>query len=170
MRSLVILCFLSLSIQSIGQDWTDKTRVLPDDLRQVPVAIYVMHGPNPNYPELAVKEDRNGYKYVWRHSTTIFSPDKELEVIQAGSYIWYSEKGWMKNVDYNKRKFAKQFNCPKGILKPGVHYTFEKNYRWGNDLYGGDALWYVIAEDEEGRIYKGIGLLETESEVFNNEK
>jgi hypothetical protein len=127
--------------------------------------MYIMHGPNPNYPELAKKDDRKGFKYVWRHSTTVYSPNMELEVIEAGSYIWFSENGWMKNVNYKKREFAKQFNCQRGLLRAGEHYSFQENYRWGNDLYGGDALWYVLAKDKDGTIYKGIGLLETEAEV-----
>ncbi len=151
--------------QIFAQDWTDRTRALPDDLRKVPVAIYIMHGPNPNYAELAGEDDRKGFKYVWKHSTSVISLEKDLEVFQAGSYIWYNEEGWKKNVDYNKKKFSKSFNCQRGKLKAGETYTFHKNYRWGNNLYGGDALWYVLAKDQEGNIYKGIGLLETEGEL-----
>jgi len=165
MRSILIIILLTLGGQLASQDWTDKTRVLPDELRKVPVAMYIIHGPNPNYPEIAGKDDRKGFKYVWRHSTTVYSPDKDLEVIQAGSFIWFNEEGWKKNVDYNRKKFAKQFNCPKGRIKAGQEYIFEKNYRWGNNLYGGDALWYVLAKDEDGNVYKGMGLLETEGEL-----
>lgn len=130
MRLTSIIFFLLLAFQLTGQDWSDRTRVLPDDLRKVSVAIYIIHGPNPNYPEIASKSDRKGFKYVWKHSTTIYSPHKNLEVIQAGSYIWYNEEGWKKNVDFDRKKFAKQFNCPKGRIKAGEQYTFEKNYRW----------------------------------------
>lgn len=165
MKSISFLLFFFVSHISVGQDWTNKNRVLPDELREIPVAIYIMHDPNPNYPELATESDQTEFKYIWKHSTTIMSPDKNLEVIRAGSFIWYNEDGWKKNVDYNKRKFAKQFNCPKGRLIAGERYTFEKNYRYGNQLYGGDALWYIIAKDENGTIYKGMALLETEAVV-----
>lgn len=168
MRYTFLLVTIFLSHILTAQDWTDKTRVLPDELCKVPVALYIIHGPNPNYPEAADKNDRKGFKYVWRHSTSVMAPDKDLTVIQAGSFIWYSEEGWKKNVDYDRKLFAKRFKCPKGKIEAGKTYTFEKNYRWGNDLYGGDALWYVLAEDEEGNLYKGIGLLETESELIKN--
>lgn len=92
---------------------------------------------------------------------------KDLTVIKAGSFIWYDESGWKENVMYNKKDFSKQFECPKGKIKAGECYTFEKNYRWGSNLYGGDALWYVLAKDEDGNIYKGMAILETESEHKN---
>ena len=164
MRSFLVIAIITLASQLSAQDWSDKTRVLPDELRKVPIALYIIHVPNPNYPELASQKDSKGFQYVWKHSTKVYSPDKDLQVIQAGSYIWYNEEGWKKNVDFNRNKFAKLFKCPKGKIKAGVHYTFEKNYRWGNNLYGGDAMWYVLAKDDEGNIYKGIGLLETEGE------
>lgn len=150
---------------SQNTDWTDKTRVLPDILRKVPEEIFLKHSPNPNYPEETTAADKTTFKYIWRHTTSVTALDLELVVKSAGSYIWFSEEGWQKNVFYDRKKFAKQFNCPKGILKPGHTYTFETNYRWGNKLYGGDALWYVLAEDKEGRLYKGISILETEAEL-----
>ncbi|MEO0898813.1 MAG: hypothetical protein AAFY71_20540 [Bacteroidota bacterium] len=167
MRTFVISLLLISGFQLWSQDqaWTNKKRVLPDVLRKVPEAILIRHLPNPNYPEPATPEDKTEYAYVWKHSTSITAVDQELTVKYAGSYIWYSEEGWKKNVFYNKKKFAKQFNCPKGVLKKGVTYTFEKNYRYGNQPYGGDALWYVIAEDKEGNIYKGMSILETEAEI-----
>lgn len=166
MKLSLLILTLFLCFNLFGQDWSDKTRVLPDELRKVPVSIYIQHNPNPNYPEVA--ESNKDYKYVWKHSTSITSPNKELKVISAGSFIWYNEEGWKKNVDYNRRTFSKRFNCPKGILKVGETYTFNENYRFGNNLYGGDALWYIIAEDDNGNTYKGMAILETESELLNN--
>ena len=29
----------------------------------------------------------------------------------------------------------------------------------------GDALWYILARDRQGRLYKGMGLIETEADV-----
>lgn len=167
MKHLLFALLMITGLQAWSQNpaWSNKSRVLPDVLRKVPEALFIKHNPNPNYPEETVPEDKSEFTYVWRHATSVTSPDLTLTVKFAGSYIWYNEDGWKKNVFYNKRQFAKKFNCPKGILVEGVTYTFEKNYRWGNQPYGGDALWYVIAEDEEGNIYKGMSILETESEI-----
>ncbi len=167
-RLIFILPFF-IDCQLSGQEaWTDKTRALPDMLRKVPVALYIEHGPNPNYPEVNDTGIRSDSKYVWKHSTTVCSPKKDLKVIRAGSFIWYDETGWKENVKHKRMDFADRFECPKGSLSQGSCYTFEKNYRWGSTLYGGDALWYVLAEDKEGNVYKGMALLETESELLND--
>lgn len=168
MKSIFLIATLIFGVQSWSQEavWSNKSRVLPDALRKVPEAITIKHNPNPNYPEKTTEADKSDYQYVWRHATSITALEQDLTVKYAGSYIWYNEEGWKKNVFYDKKKFAKRFNCPKGVLKKGITYTFEKNYRWGNQTYGGDALWYVIAEDEEGNLYKGMSILETESEII----
>lgn len=167
MKYLLSFLCLIVCIPLKTQDvvWTDKTRILPDALRQIPEMIFVRHSPNPNYPESTTPEDKSNYKYVWRHSTSVVSPEMTLRVKYAGSYIWYNEEGWKKNVLLDRKKFAKRFNCPKGVLEQGITYTFQKNYRWGDHLYGGDALWYIIAEDESGNLYRGIAILETEAEI-----
>jgi len=82
----------------------------------------------------------------------------DLGVIGAGSYIWYSAAGWQANVKLAKKEFAQRFNCKGGILEKGKRYTFEKNYRYGDQLYGGDALWYVLAKDKEEKVHKGMAL------------
>ena len=165
--NLIVSLFCLLSFQMCGQDtWSDKTRVLPNALRKIPVALYIQHSPNPNYPEINKTGRRSDMKYVWKHKTTVCSPMMDLEVIKAGSFIWYDETGWKENVSYSKKDFAKRFQCKKGELKMTQCYTFEENYRWGTNLYGGDALWYVLAKDGSGKIYKGIGLIETESELI----
>ena len=167
-RFSLFICLLPIFSIGAQEVWTDKSRALPDDLRKLPEALYIMHDPNPNYPERTIAADETNAKYVWRHSTSVFSPDKDLQVIKAGSFIWYSAEGWKTNIVYSRRDFAKRFNCPNGQILKGVTYTFEKNYRYGDQLYGGDALWYVIAKDSSGTIYKGMGLIETESELNSN--
>ena len=168
---LYILVLLLSSYQLSSQEvWPDKTRVLPEALRKIPIALYIQHSPNPNYPEPNDTGDNPDQKYVWKHATTVCSPTQELTVIKAGSFIWYDTTGWKENVQYSKKGFKKRFECDKGILQAGECYTFQKNYRWGSNPYGGDALWYVLAKDEKGTIYKGIGLIETESEIINNSK
>ena len=163
----VFYFFLLAGCQTQAQEaWTDRTRVLPDLLRKVPVALYIQHTPNPNYPELNDTGDQKEQKYVWKHATTVCSPLKHLQVVKAGSFIWYDETGWKENVQYSRKEFQKRFECPKGKIAAGACFTFEKNYRWGSQLYGGDALWYVLAKDEDGQLYKGIGLIETESELI----
>jgi hypothetical protein len=53
-RVLLILFLISSQVllSNAQEVWTDKNRILPDILRQVPVALYIQHSPNPNYPEI----------------------------------------------------------------------------------------------------------------------
>ena len=164
--TLLITLFAVQTMFAQESAWTNKRRVLPDALRKVPEAIFIKHTPNPNYPEASTPADKTKSAYIWKHSTSVLSPDMELEVVKAGSFIWYDETGWKENVQLTNKDFAKRFKCPKGLLKAGTEYTFVKNYRYGNNLYGGDALWYVIAKDKNGKLYKGMSILETESELL----
>ena len=168
MKKLIILFTILIFASPLFAQkggWTDHTRILPDTLRKVPVAITIYHSPNPNYPVLNDTKGEFEGKYVWKHSTFVRSETEDLEVISMGSFIWFSEKGWLTNVQYDKTDFAEKLNCKDGILRKGKTYIFKKNYRFGDGLYGGDALWYVLAKDKNGKIYKGIGLIETEGEL-----
>ncbi|MBO0358852.1 hypothetical protein J0X19_12920 [Hymenobacter sp. BT186] len=145
--------------------WPDHSRVLPDKLRQVPVGITLWHTPNPIYPEPNPQQPGG---YVWKHSTMVRSEVGELEVVECGSFIWYSAEGWKANLRETPAEFAELFNCPGAQLRAGQTYTFQKNYRYADNaqsLYGGDALWYILAKDKTGKLYKGIGLIETEAKV-----
>ena len=165
MRSLIILFITFLISTCTYSQWTNKTRILPDELRKIPETIFIRHSPNPVYPEQTISSDQSEYKYVWRHSTSVTSITKEHSVVRAGSYIWYNEEGWKQNVILSKKDFQKKFKCRKGKLKKGITYTYEQNYRWGHNTFGGDALWYVLAEDDSGKLYKAISIIETESET-----
>lgn len=145
--------------------WSDHTRALPDKLRRVPVGLSLGHTPNPNYPE--PDPGRPG-GFVWKHQTTVRAEVADLEIVECGSFIWYSAAGWQQNMRQTPAEFAELFGCPGGRLRQGRDYTFARNYRYADNarqLYGGDALWYILARDRQGRLYKGTGLIETEADV-----
>lgn len=143
--------------------WSDRRRVLPDKLRQVPEGLTLWHSPNPSYP--APNPERPG-QFVWRHGTAVRAEVSDLQVLECGSFVWYSEAGWQANRLLSPAEFAAAFNCPGGRLRRGRRYTFADNNRYAPNaaqLYGGDALWYVLATDAAGKVYRGLGLLETEA-------
>lgn len=164
---ILSIALLNITICNAQKGWTNKTRILPDSLRLITVGITIYHSPNPNYPELNDTVGVNKSKYVWKHGTYVRSESQDLEIIKAGSFIWYSENGWYENIEFDKSTFAEKFNCKNGVLKKGKTYCFKNNNRYGDNLYGGDALWYVIAKDKNNNIYKGIGLLETEAKILS---
>ncbi len=151
-------CYTLTNAQSV---WSNKSRVLPDKLRELPVGILMWHNPNPCYPELI-----DG-TYYWKHTTSATTINKELKVIECGSFIWYNENGWQANMNFSPEEFAEAFNCPKALLKNKQTFTYQKNWRYGKQAYGGDALWYIIAIDSNGKRYKGYAIIETESTVLN---
>ena len=165
-KTIILLSTLFISSLSFAQKgWSDHTRILPDTLRKVPVGITLFHNNNPCYPILNDTKGEYDGKYVWKHSTFVRSEMEDLEVVSMGSFIWYSEEGWFTNVQYSKADIIEKLNCKDGILRKGKTYIFKKNYRFGDDLYGGDALWYILAKDKNGKIYKGTGLIETEGQL-----
>lgn len=164
--SLIVFSLLSMFNNGYAQKvWTDHSRLLPDRLRGLPTVIEIYHDPSPVYPEL--NSDTAGYpgKYVWKHSTRVKSSRADLVVVAAGSYIWFPVKGWIPNIELNREGFANRFDCKDGILKKEVTYSFIKNYRFGDNIYAGDALWFVLAKDRNGKLYKGMALVETEGRV-----
>ncbi len=162
MRKTTLIIILLHACRLFAQDvWTDRARLLPDRLRNIPSGIQIWHSPTPVYPEINADTAYSG-KYIWKHSTRVNSEAGDLEVIAAGSYIWWKDRGWTENVQLDKEGFANRFLCKGGILKSGRSYTFMQNYRHGDAIYPGDALWFVLAKDKTGRIYKGIALVETE--------
>lgn len=86
-------------------------------------------------------------------------------MVECGSFIWYDESGWHANMQYTADEFSKAFQCPGAKLKKDKTFTYTKNIRFGRQAYGGDALWYIIAKDNNGKLYKGLALVETESHI-----
>ncbi|MGF1925990.1 MAG: hypothetical protein ACQUHE_17580, partial [Bacteroidia bacterium] len=96
---LLILSILFTTTELFCQEvWSDRSRILPDQLRNLPTAIRLSHSPTPVYPE--VNKDTVNFpgKYVWKHSTSAASFLKHLTVVNAGSYIWINNKGWISNI------------------------------------------------------------------------
>lgn len=155
----MLLLFItgSLTAQST---WTNKNRLMPDKLRELPVGIIMSHDPNPVYPVKVADT------FYWKHNTKATAIYKDLTIVECGSYIWYDATGWHANMQYTPKDFERAFNCPNGMLKLNQTYTYSKNWRWGLKAYGGDALWYIIAKDKNGKLYKGTALIETEATVL----
>jgi polyisoprenoid-binding protein YceI len=141
-----------------GTDTTDTepNRLLPKKLRGLPVGLIGGHDPNPTP---AVFEDG---MYVWKHNTSITSVAGDLKLIEYGSFVW-TDNDWYLRVSMTPEEFAQTYNCPGAVLKAGVTYVDPASWRREEALSGGDAMWYYIAEDKNGKRYKGTALIETEA-------
>jgi hypothetical protein len=67
---------------------------------------------------------------------------------------------------HEPRRVRGRIQVPRRPAAQRPPYTYANNNRYApnaQQLYGGDALWYVLAKDQNGKVYRGLGLLETES-------
>ena len=172
MRTFLLLCGLLLAggpaahAQPAPAAWTDHTRVLPEKLRGIATGLSLTHTPTLVYPQ---PDPRQPGHYRWHHATTIRAEVADLEIVEAGSFVWYSTDGWQPNLRQTPAQFAALFGCPGGLLRQGRAFTFADNDRTApsaDQLYPGDALWYVLARNPRtGQLYKGLGLVETEGQL-----
>ena len=137
-------------------DDTETDRLLPKLLRGLPVGLVGAHDPN---PVNAVFEDS---MYVWKHNTTIRSVVGDVKLIEFGSFVW-TDAGWYHRLADTPGQFALHYTCPNAEIKAGVVYTDPASWRRQETLTGGDALWYYIVEDGQGKRWKGTALVETEA-------
>ncbi|MEN1784939.1 MAG: hypothetical protein AAGF77_07325 [Bacteroidota bacterium] len=164
MRRLLLFGFSLLVVTTKAQEaWTNKNRILPDRLRGIPTALRLTHDPNPNYPER--NPEPNGPTYLWDHTTCITPLHADLEIVEVGSFIWSATKGWIPNMKLNKKAFKRRFRTDSTQLVQNETYCYPKNLRSGNTLFAGDALWFVLAKDKQGQLFKGIGIIETEGKL-----
>lgn len=141
----------------------EPNRLLPEKLRGIDYGIQGSHFPNPTYAML-----ENGM-YVWKHDTSVKATAEDLQIFEYGSYV-YTDKGWYLRVTYDSKMFAETYKCKGGILKKGVTYTDPTSWRKSDKLFGGDAMWFYIAKNKAGKLFKGTALIETEAKLITENK
>ena len=158
---LFILCS-AFSVNSNSLQ-SEPNRLLPEKLRNIDYGIIGSHYPNPTYASF---EDG---MYVWKHDTSVKSNAEDLEMVEYGSYV-YTDKGWYLRVTYDKKMFVETYNCKNGILKKGKTYIDPTSWRRSEALISGDAMWFYIAKNKAGKLFKGTALVETEAKLVSENK
>jgi polyisoprenoid-binding protein YceI len=168
--SVLLICLTSLhSCKTNSTDAKDSKsqidtlvnesgRLLPRKLRGIPFGITAAHTPNPCYAEF-----ENG-KYVWKHNTTVLV-NQDMQLVEYGSFV-YTTKGWYLRVSYTAKDFDEHYGTKEGMLKKDVIYADPTSWRMSDSLFAGDAIWYYIAKDVNGKLYKGIAPIETEGQTL----
>lgn len=162
MKKSILLLSCLLAMQTLSAQSAPETAPLPKKLAELPQRLQVAHFPSPVFA--STDPDEPG-TYFWKHNSTIFSPTEEATIVEGGAYIYYNDQ-WNLRVSMSAKEFAKLFGVPKGIMKAGQPYTFVDNWRRDTRLYGGWAMWYVIAEMPSGERICGIGKLDTVGERY----
>jgi polyisoprenoid-binding protein YceI len=157
--TLGILFILNSAVASNhDRQQPEPDRLLPEKLRKIDYGIIGSHFPNPTY---ATFEDGI---YIWKHSTSVKSQLEDLTILEYGSYV-YTDEGWYLRVTYDNKVFEKTYNCKDGVLKKGKTYTDSTSWRRSEALISGDAMWFYIAKNKSGKLFKGTALVETEAKL-----
>ncbi len=152
-----LVCLFSFHLSAQSYD----TIPLPEKIRDLPDGIKVTHHPNPVYASL---DENEPDIYFWKHDTQVSTLVGELQVVEFGAYL-LGKEGWFLRASMTPRQFKNWFEAKKARLQPEQIYVFEKNWRRDTRLYGGTALWYVIAEDRQGKKFRGYSIIETVGEL-----
>ena len=133
-------------------DQSEPNRLLPEKLRNIDYGIVGSHFPNPTYATF-----EEGI-YIWKHDTSVKSMSEDLTIVEYGSYV-YTDRGWYLRVTYDNKMFEKTYNCKGGILKKGKTYTDPTSWRRSEKLTSGDAMWFYIAKNKAGKLFKGTAYI-----------
>lgn len=139
---------------------TPPEDLIPEKLQGIPRAIQVMHFPEVNDP---VKIDDTFY---WKHSTAVLSKNAQLKVIEYGAYLYYNDS-WNLRKSYPLKDLKRSFGIKDQQLLQGHPYVWEENWRVGDSLFGGWALWYFIGETPAGEKVCGYARIHTTDKLLN---
>ncbi|MFT7587927.1 MAG: hypothetical protein ACI959_000132 [Limisphaerales bacterium] len=148
----LIICVSAL-VQA--QSFTAATAPLPERLQKVPVAITVAH-----FPETVHAIETEPGQYYWKHNTSVLCEGSKIRIVEFGSFLFYDDK-WNMRVAFEPKDMDRMFSTQKGVMSQAEPYTFVKNWRGGEMVFGGWAMWYFIGINATGERVCGYSKLET---------
>lgn len=165
MKNLITYCLLIFSVHvSAQKDYpTPPADIIPEKLANLPREIEVVHFPLENDP-IKIND-----LYYWKHITSILSKNSELKIVEYGAYIYYNDS-WNLRKSYDLKELDKTFGTKKQRLLQAQPYTWNNNWRVGDQLFGGWALWYFIGETPAGTLVCGYAKINTTSNLINPKK
>ena len=156
------LCLLLVTQFTISQvDFgTPPEDLVPEKLHGIRKAIEVRHFPKINDPVKIADI------YYWKHATSILCKESEIRIIEFGAYIYYNDQ-WNLRRSYPLKELDKYFKTKKQTMLQAEPYTWTENWRTGDTLFGGWALWYFIGETESGERVCGFDTIHTTDNLLN---
>ncbi|WP_374959490.1 hypothetical protein [Gilvibacter sp.] len=161
MRALayVLLLLASLSWGQVNYG-TPPEGLIPEALEGIPKSLDVMQFPEVNHP-VKIKD-----QYYWKHATAIMSNEAPVKIVEYGAYLYYNDQ-WNLRRKYPLSDLKKSFGIKDGQLLQGQPYVWADNWRVGDSLFGGWALWYFIAETPDGSKVCGYARIHTTDQLLN---
>ncbi|MEM7185585.1 MAG: hypothetical protein AAF466_02905 [Bacteroidota bacterium] len=139
---------------------TPPAGLIPEKLQDLRRAIDVIHFPKINDPI------KIGGTYYWKHMTSVLCKESEIQIVEYGAYIYYNDQ-WNLRRSYPLKELDKTFGTRKQVMARAEPYTWPKNYRTGDSLFGGWALWYFIGTTPEGETVCGYETIHTTANLLN---
>ncbi len=160
------ICFLMLLLSTsilIAQSnyGTPTNEPLPEKIQTPRRCIEVLHFPKENDP---IKIDN---RYYWKHLTSILCKESDITITEYGAYLFYNGQ-WNLRKIYALEELDKTFGTKKQRMEQAEPYTWSKNYRIGDQLFGGWALWYFIGKTPSGEIVCGYETINTTSNLLTS--
>lgn len=156
----VILVFVYSTLSAQVNYGTPPQHSIPEKLIGIEQAIDVMHFPKENDP-IKIKDT-----YYWKHATAILCKTSDIEIIEFGAYLYYNDT-WNLRKSYDLKDLNKNFGTKRQIMKQAQPYVWANNWRLGNQLYGGWALWYFIGQTPTGKTVCGYATINTTTNLLN---
>ena len=138
---------------------------IEDQWASFPTGLEVIHSPrpvrNPEGPNIF------GWTYQWTFRTEIRAIDRPLKATRFYILAWDNNE-WI--LDQQQKKynsgtgdgniFEEWYGCPGGMIAPGSPAVDETNWSGNYKKVPFKQKWVFIAEDTEGKKYKGEGIVE----------
>lgn len=156
--TFILVCFAQIIVAQTNYG-TPTNEPLPKKLQQLKKEITVQNFPKEIDP-IKIKDS-----YYWKHNTMVFSKNSQVQIIEYGAYLFYNGK-WNLRKSYPVKEFNKNFGAKKGILLQAQPYTWNDNWRVGNQLFGGWAMWYFIGINEKGEKICGYEKINTTNNLI----
>jgi len=159
-KPLLLGIALLASTASTSQEYgTPSEHDMPENLKGIKVDLEVMNFPKINDP---IKIDDI---YYWKHSTFILSKHSDVQIIEFGAYLFYNNT-WNLRKSYDLKDFDKNFDTKNQRLLQAEPYVWKDNWRVGEQLFGGWALWYFIGINANNEKVCGYATIHTTENVL----
>lgn len=163
MKQLLTLCLCLCTIASASAQvdyGTPPQEAIPAKLKNIRIAIDVLHFPKKT-DAIKIKD-----LYYWKHITSILCTESEVTITEFGAYIFYNDQ-WNLRQTYPIQDLDDVFDTKQQRMLQAQPYTWTNNYRSGDTLFAGWALWYFIGETPSGESICGYETIYTSDVLLN---
>ena len=119
MRPILFILYLLIPTVITAQVnyGTPSKGEIPQELKNIPIGIEVMHFPRINDP-IKIKDS-----YYWKHATGILSTNDTVTITEFGAYLYYNDQ-WNLRKTYKLKDLDKFFGTKKQVFLLLIYREF----------------------------------------------